>query len=130
MTQETESKALYEKESSDLKMLIEAARILKEARHAIRKIKRERNQGMGYYHAEVDWLVKEEENIALLLLMIQRRQNVKSIGSDIEHLRKQFTFNQDFSLLKCNTCNIEVLNHYDSVLEHLESHLQIPIENN
>jgi hypothetical protein len=44
-------------------LLIEARRILKEARGAIRKIQVERDRGMGYFHAEVDWLVRERDNI-------------------------------------------------------------------
>jgi hypothetical protein len=48
------------------RLLIEADRILKEARGAIRKIEVERQRGMGYYHAEVDWLVQERENIEKL----------------------------------------------------------------
>jgi len=58
---------------TDTEMLHEADRILGEARSAIGKIVVERNRGMGYYHAEVDWLVDELENINKLIKNIRAR---------------------------------------------------------
>jgi hypothetical protein len=54
-------------------MLKEAARILREAQRAIGKIIVERDRGMGYFHAEVDWLVDELENINSLIKAIKAR---------------------------------------------------------
>jgi len=52
---------------TDKEMIIESVRILKEARRAIVKIQVERERGMGYFHAEVDWLVNEKDNIDKLI---------------------------------------------------------------
>jgi hypothetical protein len=52
---------------TDSEMLIEADRILCAARRAIGKILVERERGMGYFHAEVDWLINERENINKLV---------------------------------------------------------------
>ncbi len=41
--------------------------ILQDARSAIGKIKIERIRGMGYYHAEVEWLVEREDDIQAML---------------------------------------------------------------
>ena len=54
----------------------EASRILEEARCAIGKIEVERTRGAGYFHAEVDWLVNEKENISKLQKAIRARGNV------------------------------------------------------
>ncbi|CAB4166072.1 hypothetical protein UFOVP835_14 [uncultured Caudovirales phage] len=58
---------------TDQEMLKEAARILREAQRAIGKIIVERDRGMGYFHAEVDWLVDELENINSLIKAIKAR---------------------------------------------------------
>jgi len=58
---------------TDKELLIESARILKEAKMAIVKIQVERNRGMGYFHAEVDWLVNEKDNIDKLINAIGAR---------------------------------------------------------
>jgi hypothetical protein len=58
---------------NDQEMLKEAARILREAQRAIGKIIVERDRGMGYFHAEVDWLVDELENINSLIKAIKAR---------------------------------------------------------
>ena len=58
---------------TDTEMLREADRILCEARSAIGKILVERARGMGYYHAEVDWLVAERDNINTLVKAIRAR---------------------------------------------------------
>ena len=58
---------------TDSEMLNEADRILCEARRAIGKILVERERGMGYFHAEVDWLVKERDNINKLIKAIRAR---------------------------------------------------------
>jgi len=52
---------------TDKEIIIESVRILKEARRAIVKIQVERERGMGYFHAEVDWLVNEKDNIDKLI---------------------------------------------------------------
>jgi len=52
---------------TDKEIIIEAVRILREARRAIVKIQVERERGMGYFHAEVDWLVNEKDNIDKLI---------------------------------------------------------------
>ena len=52
---------------TDKEMIIESVRILREARRAIVKIQVERERGMGYFHAEVDWLVNEKDNIDKLI---------------------------------------------------------------
>jgi hypothetical protein len=57
--------------TTDQEMLKEAARILREAQRAIGKIIVERDRGMGYFHAEVDWLVDELENINSLIKAIK-----------------------------------------------------------
>ena len=59
---------------TDKELLIESARILKEAKGAIVKIQVERNRGMGYFHAEVDWLVNEKDNIDKLINAINARE--------------------------------------------------------
>ncbi|MFN9187510.1 MAG: hypothetical protein ACK5WG_13390 [Betaproteobacteria bacterium] len=59
--------------TTDQEMLKEAARILREAQMAIGKIIVERDRGMGYFHAEVDWLVDELENINSLIKAIKAR---------------------------------------------------------
>jgi hypothetical protein len=59
--------------TTDQEMLKEAARILREAQRAIGKIIVERDRGMGYFHAEVDWLVDELENINSLIKAIKAR---------------------------------------------------------
>ena len=59
--------------TTDQEMLKEAARILREAQMAIGKIIVERDRGMGYFHAEVDWLVDELENINSLIKAIKVR---------------------------------------------------------
>lgn len=60
-------------------LLVESQRILHEGvRHAIRKIKVERIRGAGYYHAEVDWLLNEEQ--AVRELMGKLDQEVKYQG--------------------------------------------------
>ena len=58
---------------TDSEMLHEAERILGEARSAIGKIRVERERGMGYFHAEVDWLVDEYDNINSLIKKIRAR---------------------------------------------------------
>ena len=58
---------------TDSEMLKEADRILCEARSAIGKILVERERGMGYFHAEVDWLVEERDNINKLIKAIRAR---------------------------------------------------------
>ena len=58
---------------TDSEMLNEADRILCEAQSAIGKIKAERARGMGYFHAEVDWLVNEYDNIINLIRAIRAR---------------------------------------------------------
>jgi hypothetical protein len=58
---------------TDSEMLKEADRILCEARSAIGKIRAERERGMGYFHAEVDWLVNEYDNIINLIRAIRAR---------------------------------------------------------
>jgi hypothetical protein len=58
---------------TDLELLKEADRILCEARSAIGKILVERERGMGYFHAEVDWLVNERDNINKLIQAIRAR---------------------------------------------------------
>jgi hypothetical protein len=58
---------------TDSEMLKEADRILCEARSAIGKILVERERGMAYFHAEVDWLVKERDNINKLIKAIRTR---------------------------------------------------------
>jgi hypothetical protein len=60
---------------TDSDMLKEADRILCEARSAIGKILVERERGMGYFHAEVDWLVNERDNINSLIKAIRLRSN-------------------------------------------------------
>lgn len=59
---------------TDSEMLKEADRILCEARSAIGKILVERERGMGYFHAEVDWLVEERDNINKLIKAIRTRE--------------------------------------------------------
>jgi hypothetical protein len=59
---------------TDSEMLKEAERILCEARSAIGKIVVERTRGMGYFHAEVDWLVNERDNINTLIKAIRTRE--------------------------------------------------------
>jgi trans-aconitate methyltransferase len=59
--------------TTDQEMLKEAARILREAQMAIGQIIVERDRGMGYFHAEVDWLVDELENINSLIKAIKAR---------------------------------------------------------
>ncbi len=64
---------------NDSEMLNEAERILCEARSAIGKILVERQRGMGYFHAEVDWLVNEQDNINKLIKAIRaRNKNAKT----------------------------------------------------
>ena len=58
---------------TDHEKLKESARILREAQRAIKKIIVERNRGMGYFHAEVDWLVDERENINSLIKAIEAK---------------------------------------------------------
>lgn len=58
---------------TDSELLREADRILCEARSAIGKIVVERARGMGYFHAEVDWLVNEHDNINKLIAAIRAR---------------------------------------------------------
>ena len=41
--------------------------ILKDARFAINKINAERNRGIGYRHAEVEWLLARNEQIVDVL---------------------------------------------------------------
>ena len=60
---------------TDSEMLKEADRILCEARNAIGKIIVERKRGMGYFHAEVDWLVDERDNINALIKAIRTRES-------------------------------------------------------
>jgi hypothetical protein len=52
---------------TDSEMLKEAERILCAARRAIGKILVERERGMGYFHAEVDWLINERDSINKLI---------------------------------------------------------------
>jgi hypothetical protein len=58
---------------TESEMLKEADRILCEARSAIGKILIERERGMGYFHAEVDWLIDERENINTLIKAIRSK---------------------------------------------------------
>ena len=58
----------------DSELLAEAVRILGEAQRAIGKILIERQRGMGYFHAEVDWLVNEQDNITKLIRAIKTRE--------------------------------------------------------
>lgn len=59
---------------NDSELLTEAVRILGEAQRAIGKILIERQRGMGYFHAEVDWLVNEQDNITKLIRAIKTRE--------------------------------------------------------
>ena len=61
-------------EQDDSELLTEAVRILGEAQRAIGKILVERQRGMGYFHAEVDWLVNEQDNITKLIRAIKTRE--------------------------------------------------------
>lgn len=58
---------------TDSEMLKEADNLLCTARRAIGKILVERDRGMGYFHAEVDWLVNERDNINKLIKAIRAR---------------------------------------------------------
>jgi hypothetical protein len=46
----------------------EVIKILQLAEGAINKIQVERTRGASYYHAEVDWLIQQEEEIQKILL--------------------------------------------------------------
>jgi hypothetical protein len=61
---------------TDSEMLKEADHLLCAARRAIGKILVERDRGMGYFHAEVDWLVNERDNINKLIKAIRAREQV------------------------------------------------------
>lgn len=45
--------------------------VLKDAKSAIRKINVERERGMGYYHAEVEWLLERHLEIETLMKKIK-----------------------------------------------------------
>ena len=45
--------------------------IMQDARRAIGKINVERSRGMGYYHAEVEWLLERNQEIAERMMAIK-----------------------------------------------------------
>ncbi len=57
----------------DERLLRNALKILNLANGAVNKILIERERGMGYYHAEVDWLIDSIEETRLLMSLIKMR---------------------------------------------------------